>query len=127
MAESVFTTALKRGQHRRQPLPGMAVLEEFCKAVGKFVGTTINCSVLPTSTVVNHGQEFKVFVTYHPTSYTTVLVRAYLKDGEQPFLDTYDGQGPQPCGDEQGLRQRLVEFLELQSVQDTLDAFRVPA
>ena len=123
MSKADFLEALKKSKDDSKDLPGMDVLREFCGAIKQFVGESIECEAVPAN-VVNHGQEYKVIITYYPSSYSSTLLRAYLNKEGKPFLDLYDQKGPKPCKDVNEFQQRLRDFLIGPGVAEMLQAFR---
>lgn len=123
MATNVFADALKTGAPRSADLPGLDLLVQFCQGVETFVGSSIDCGAFP-SRQTNYGQEYKVILTYHPSSYSSTLLRAYLNVQGEPHIDTYDGQSVRPCVTVDGLRTELLTFLSLASTRDLLLAFK---
>ena len=101
----------------------MDVLREFCGAIKKYVGESVDCDAVPAN-VVTYGQEYKVIITYYPSSYSSTLLRAYSNKAGKPYLDVYDRKGPMPCKDVNELRHKLREFLTGPGVADMLETFR---
>ena len=123
MATNVFADALRTGAPRPADLPGLDLLVQFCQGVKSFVGPSIDCDGFP-SRQANYGQEYKVILTYHPSSYSSTLLRVYLNLQGEPHIDTYDGQGVRACNTVEGLRAELLTFLSLASTRDMLLAFK---
>jgi hypothetical protein len=121
---SDFLAVLKRNQAQTKALPGLDILREFCSAVKQFVGGPVDCEPVPSGTDVMFGQEYKVVISYYPANYSGNLLRAYLNQQGAPYLDVYDKRGPQPCGDLNGLRTQLSNFLSVPGVADMLESFR---
>ena len=118
-----FIEALKTSKKAAAELPGFDVLREFCRGIKEFVGETIECDAVP-SQVVKYGQEYKVIITYYPSSYSSTLLRAYLNAEGTPYLDVYDKQGPQRCQDVADFKQKLLNFLSVPGIADMLDEFK---
>jgi hypothetical protein len=123
MSKNDFLQALKKSKDDSKDLPGLNVLQEFCDAIKQFVGESIACDAVPANSV-NYGQEYKVIITYYPSSYSSTLLRAYLNKQGKPYLDVYDQKGPRACKDVQDLRQKLREFLTGPGVAEMLQRFR---
>jgi hypothetical protein len=118
-----FVEALKTSKKAAEELPGFDVLRDFCRGVKDYVGETIECDAVP-SQHVNYGQEYKVIITYYPSSYSSTLLRAYLNPQGKPYLDLYDKQGAQQCQDVDEFRQRLLAFLSVPGIADMLEEFK---
>lgn len=118
-----FLEAIKASKKASEELPGLDVLRSFCKGIKDYVGDTIECDALP-SQQGDYGQEFKVIITYYPSSYSSTILRAYLNMQGKPYLDVYGKNGLQPCQNVEDFRQRLVKFLTVPGVADMLDEFK---
>src|SRR5437660_1249861 len=103
-------TLLRAHQNPQPELPGMAELTQFCSAIAQYIGGLVECTPVPGA-LSNRGQEYKVILTFVPSSYSQTLVRAYLNDQAKPYLDVSDGKGPQKCRDVADLARRLQEYL----------------
>jgi len=118
-----FLEALKASKKASEELPGLDVLRTFCKGIKEYVGDTVECDALPAQPV-DYGQEYRVMITYFPSSYSHTLLRAYLNRQGRPYLDVYDKKGPQQCKDVEDFRKKLVGFLSVPGIADMLEEFK---
>lgn len=122
--DNPFLETLRRARDNPPPeLPGMAELKQFCAAIEAYIGGSAECSPVPGVSGA-YGQEYKVILTFFPSSYSQTLVRAYLNPKGKPYLDVLGKKGPQKCESVGELARRLNDFLTVPTVLATLDLFR---
>src|SRR5256885_1919751 len=95
-----FEALMRARRDAENVLPGMVEITQFCAAIKQYIGGGhVECSPVPGMLSNTYGQEYKVILTFVPSSYTQTLVRAYLNLKGKPYLDVLDGNGPRKCKD----------------------------
>ena len=119
-----FLELLKDKEKNPSNLPAAKPLNEFAAQISEYVGAPGKCEIV-LGGIVKYGQEYRAVLTFPPLDYAQNFFRVYISMTDQKV--TFHPSGGVVETDVANLSARLLAFLELPALRETLQYFKVRA